>query len=494
MPCHQSLDPICIFKQTLRISDEQASILLEAIQCRVFVTGTVTETESPWVKRGSFTRKGDRNNLACGSNPLGSRGRSDRPVTAMNLPPIHAPVLASNRIGSLDVLRGFALLGILVMNMQAYAMIEAAYMNPTAYGDFNGLNRVIWAIMHLLGDLKFMAIFSMLFGAGVILLTERAEAKGRGSAGIHYKRMLWLLVIGLVHAYVFWYGDILVCYAVCGMIIFLLRKLPTKWLFILGAVALIPPSLLFLLAQVTVPFWPPESVTELMADWKPDADLVDKELAAYRGSWLDQMPYRAPASFIMQVAIIPLFFGWRAGGLMLIGMALLKSKVLTAERSTRFYMTMTIAGLGLGLPLIASGIVFNFMNDWSVKTSMFGGILFNYWGSVAVALGYVALVMLAVKVGFLNWLQAGLAAMGRTAFTNYLSQTFICTTLFYGHGFGLFGKVERWQQLALALAILAVQMIISVIWLRFLRYGPMEWLWRSLTYRRIQPMRLPADA
>ena len=120
---------------------------------------------------------------------------------------------------------------------------------------------------------------------------------------------------------------------------------------------------------------------------------------------------------------------------------------------------------------------------------MFLGYQFNYWGSVAVGLAYLAIIMLMVKSGVLRWLQEGLSAMGRMALSNYLAQTLICTTLFYGHGFGLFGRVERWQQLLIALSILTAQMIISVLWLRPFRYGPMEWLWRSLTYRRMQSMR-----
>ena len=181
---------------------------------------------------------------------------------------------------------------------------------------------------------------------------------------------------------------------------------------------------------------------------------------------------------------------------MLIGMALLKSGVLTAERSRRFYVVMAIAGLTLGLPIVASGIMFNFANNWSVERSMFVGYQFNYWGSVSVGLGYMAIIMLMVKSGVLRWLQKGLSAMGRMALTNYLSQTLICTTLFYGHGFGLFGSVQRWQQFLIALTILAAQMILSVLWLRSFRFGPMEWLWRSMTYRHWQPFKrqhLPTD-
>jgi uncharacterized protein len=408
----------------------------------------------------------------------------------MKPPPIQAPVLAGDRIQSLDVLRGFALLGILLMNMQAYAMIKAAYMNPTCFGEFTGINRVVWAAHHILADLKFMTLFSMLFGAGVVLVAQRAEAAGKSSAALHYQRMFWLFVIGMIHAYGFWYADILVTYALCGFGVYLFRKLPPLWLAILGSLSLIPPSAIFLFAQFTMPFWSPESLAQLAADWRPQVEQVRAEVAAYRGGWGEQATFRTPYTLYMQAFLIPIWFSWRAGGLMLIGMALLKSGLLTAERPRWVYVTMALTGLALGLPLILAGVVFNFAADWSVDYSMFLGYQFNYWGSVGVALAYMALVMLLVKAGTLSWLQRGLAAMGRTALTNYLSQTLICTTLFYGHGLGWFGQVERWQQFLIAVIILAAQMMVSVFWLKRFRFGPMEWVWRSLTYRRLQPMRV----
>ncbi len=136
------------------------------------------------------------------------------------------PVQGSERIQSLDVMRGVAVLGILVMNIQSFAMIGAAYMNPTAYGDLEGVNGWVWYLGHLFADMKFMTIFSMLFGAGVIVMTSRREAAGQSSAGVHYRRMVWLLVFGLAHAYLLWYGDILYTYALCGFVLYLFRKAP----------------------------------------------------------------------------------------------------------------------------------------------------------------------------------------------------------------------------------------------------------------------------
>ena len=134
------------------------------------------------------------------------------------------PVQQKERIASLDVLRGFALLGILLVNVGAFSMPSAAYFNPSAYGSLEGIDGFVWRAVHLLADFKFMAIFSMLFGAGIVLMWQHAEVQSEGSAGIHYRRMFWLIVFGLLHAHLLVYGDILYWYGVTGLFVFLFRK------------------------------------------------------------------------------------------------------------------------------------------------------------------------------------------------------------------------------------------------------------------------------
>lgn len=152
---------------------------------------------------------------------------STAPPAATAMPA--APVTAGERIVSLDVLRGFAILGILIMNIQSFSMISAAYLNPTAYGDLTGLNRVVWTLSHLFADLKFISIFSMLFGAGIVLFARRLEAKGLRAGPVHYRRAIWLLLIGLAHGFLLWYGDILAIYGLVGLIVYLMwrRSPPT---------------------------------------------------------------------------------------------------------------------------------------------------------------------------------------------------------------------------------------------------------------------------
>ena len=396
------------------------------------------------------------------------------------------PVMPKERIVALDFLRGFALLGILLMNIQSFAMPDAAYLNPTAYGDFTGLNRWVWILSHIFADSKFMTIFSILYGAGIVLITTRLEEKGQRSAGLHYKRTFWLLIIGLAHAYLLWNGDILVTYALVAMVVFWFRKLSPRWLIGLGIAAFSVSTLLQVGMVGMFANFPLDLMADFEGGWQPGAEEIAWETAVYQSSWLAQMAHRVPASIEMQTLALLFWGGWRAGGLMLLGMALFKLGVLTAERSTRFYRNLLIGGFGLGLPLVILGLVRNFAAGWTLEYSWFLGSQYNYWGSLGVSLGYIAIIMLVAKSE--RWPQVirPFAAVGRTALSNYLFQTVAATLIFYGHGLGLFGQVERTGQLLIVFGIWALQMTLSTLWLRRFRFGPAEWLWRSLTYGRWQ--------
>jgi uncharacterized protein len=175
---------------------------------------------------------------------------------------------------------------------------------------------------------------------------------------------------------------------------------------------------------------------------------------------------------------------------MLIGIALFKLGLFSAERSSKFYTTLIAVGMLLGLPLVLYGVHWNFAQDWDARNSFFAGTQLNYWGSIPLALAYVGLVMLLCRAGRPAWLLARLAAVGRMAFSLYILQTLICTTIFYGHGLGLYGRVERVGQIAIVAAVTLLQLWIAPLWLRHFRFGPLEWLWRTLTYMRRQPMKL----
>ncbi|MGH9794205.1 MAG: DUF418 domain-containing protein [Candidatus Acidiferrales bacterium] len=398
------------------------------------------------------------------------------------------PVTQAERIDSLDVLRGFALLGILVMNIMSFSMPFSAYFNPTAFGDLSGANYWVWFFSHLLFDLKFMTIFSMLFGAGIIIFTTRAAERGRSPAALHYRRSFWLLVIGAIHAYLLWYGDILVLYAMCAMIIYPARKLSSKALLPIGLAMLLIGSGINFLAGFTLPHWPPDAVAEMNQTWKPGPEKLNEEIAAYTGPWSGQLSHRVPQALEFQTFGFLFFAFWRAGGLMLIGMALYKLGVFNATCSRKFYSVLAALAL-LGLPLVYTGVRLNEASQWAMHFAFFRGVHFNYWGSVLVSTAYIGLLMLFCQSVAGGWLKGSLRAVGQMAFTNYLMHTLICITIFYGPGFGLFAQVGRVGQIGTVFVIWIAQLIYSPIWLRHFRFGPFEWLWRSLTYWRFQPMR-----
>ena len=407
------------------------------------------------------------------------------------------PVTGQERIVSLDVLRGFAVLGILVMNIQSFAMVSTAYSNPYSCGampgegGFTGISYAIWYASHLLADLKFMALFSMLFGAGIIVMTTRREQRGLKTTGFHYRRISWLLIIGLVHAYCIWFGDILVVYAMTASVVFWAKGLRPGWLITLGLFMLFVAFALSVGSGLSMPYWPDEQIVEFNSKWAPTAEAAAEELALCRGNWMEQMTHRAPLAFMFHTFLFGFFFFWRAGGLMLLGMALFKMRIFDASRSRKFYRLMMLAGLGIGLPIVAYGVYQNNQHSWNMNYSFFFGPQFNYWGSLLVALGYVGAIMLLCKSDKMSGLKRRLARVGQMAMTNYLSHSLICTLIFYGHGLGRIGTFSRLQQISLVAAIFIFQLFFSDAWLSRFRFGPMEWLWRSLTYWRLQPVRLP---
>lgn len=392
------------------------------------------------------------------------------------------PVSQTDRIISLDLLRGVAVLGILVMNIQHFSMPQAAYINPSAYGDLNGLNKWVWIFSHLLASRKFMSIFSMLFGAGVILFCQRAEQKGLNSAALHYRRMGWLLIFGLMHGYLLWSGDILVTYSLCGMLLFLFRNKRPAILLRIALAFFIVPVLLNLLFTWSMPYWPPEAVQSTMESWMPSEKVIQHNLDVYRSGWLEQMELRVPGTIFMQTGMFFMSTFWRAMAMMLLGMALFKWQVLSAERSSGFYTKLTFWGLATGLLISAVGVVLNFSKEWSMEFSMFLGSEFNYVGSVGTGLGYVGIVMLISRSEGFTSCKKVFSSLGRMAFSSYILMTLLATFIFYGHGLGLYGSVERIYQVVITLGIWVLILVISPLWLKRFRFGPLESLWRGLTY------------
>ena len=366
---------------------------------------------------------------------------------------VAAPVTGSARVKTVDVLRGVALLGILVINIEGFALPSAAMFNPTIAGGMDGINLVTNYITSTLFLSKMMAIFSMLFGGGLVLMYERFEVSGRSFGGIYYRRILWLLVIALIHAYLIWFGDILFTYAMVGLLLFLFRRKTPRTLIILGAAVL----LVGMLVQMGSGFMfgalrsahddvqqiqaeggtPPGYKIGMAKAWEetrvlmePSQEKLDQEIAAYRGGYMDNLEKRAQASLEMQVQAFPFWTLWRAGGLMLLGMALMKLGVFSATRSRRFYVIMGIAGYAIGLPLVLYSVTDSVGSGFDMVRTWKYAMNFQYIGSIPVALGHVAVVMLICKAGLWKGLQRWLAAVGQMALTNYLLQSVVGTTIF----------------------------------------------------------------
>jgi uncharacterized protein len=400
------------------------------------------------------------------------------------------PVTAKERIQSIDVMRGVALLGILAMNIQDFSMIGQAYMNPTAYGDLHGLNYAVWYVCMLFADLKFMSIFSLLFGAGVLLMTSRIEASGQRSRPIHYRRMGWLALFGCLHGYLLWTGDILFTYALGGMVAYLSRKWRPRTLIISGLLFTAVSSLLFVGSYASMPYWQKKSVDDMRENmWMPSQAKLDKELAVHRVGWLGEEKERAIENLGNQIQGNIFLAFWRAYGLMLVGMGLFKLGVFSAKVPARVYGWFIALGLLAGIPIIAFGVHQEFAHHWDLRQSFFLDFQYNYWASLLVCLFWIGLVTLLCQKGWLPGARRRLGAVGRMAFTNYLTHTFVCTFLFYGWGLGLYGKISRVGQFGIVLAVWAAQLIISPWWLDRFQFGPFEWIWRSLTYWKRQPMR-----
>ncbi len=441
-----------------------------------------------------------------------------QPVAAPEPAPALAPVSAADRIQALDVVRGCALLGILLMNILTFGLPFAAYGNPTVAGGSTGLNLAAWVTQFIVFDGKMRALFSLCFGAGVILLTMRGEKRGAGidTADVYYRRTLWLLLFGLLHAYFIWWGDILYPYALCALVLFPLRKLSPRTLLIAAGVLV---SLLTLASlgqgrqmretrdkalKAQAAEKAGQKLTKEQEDAKknwekalkeiqPPPEDVKKEIDDYRGGYLSALKRRAGLTFRWHSKpfYFPMMFDFYA--MMLVGMAFMKMDVLSAGRSWRFFAWMAALGYLIGLPV-------NSLAAWQSVHANFeplqvmASFVTYHFGRVAVALAHLAVILMVVKAGALAWLTRRLAAVGQMAFSNYLSHSLICTLIFYGYGLGMIGKLQRYQLYGVVLLIWVFNLAWSPLWLRRFQFGPMEWCWRSLTYWKRQPMRIRQPA
>jgi len=395
---------------------------------------------------------------------------------------IEQRVRGKERYELFDVLRGVAILGIFIVNLQSFAMPMAAYMNPTAFGSLEGLNGIAWGLTHIFFDTKFITLFSLLFGAGLLVAGKRAKEAERSAWMRHLRRSAILLVVGLAHGYLLWSGDILAFYALCGVLVFGLRRAGPKTQFTLGMILFLVVPLLYMGGQASINFMPEADRLEMEADWAPTTEAIAAEVTAYRGNWGEQQPVRVQETLGMHTEALLFYLLWRVSGVMLMGMALLQWGVLNGQRSPKFYGWFAAICLPVGLALVSYGAHYNWQAGFAWEVSFFGGSLFNYFGSLLVSFGYIGILGLIVASDVLKGFRERLSAVGRLALTCYLGQTLFATTLFYGHGLGLFGGVSRTGLWGVFLAVTSLQLLLAPLWLMRFRQGPLEYLLRIGVY------------
>ncbi len=408
------------------------------------------------------------------------------------------PVDTSERIDSIDVLRGVAVLGILTINIFGFGLPSVASLNPALLGPASQADWITFFVAWIALEGSQRAIFSMLFGAGVLLFLSRIMASERAQYGVrlYYRRTLWLIAFGLIDAYIlFWPGDILFFYGVAGLLLYFMRNWTPRRLLIVAGILALAMGLMRLFVMFgmelveevvddpthpAAAYFSEEQIEDLrmaMGDVSPE--YIQSEIQERSSGFFTAFLPNAQDAIKMQAKNGILMLFWDVLMLMMIGMALYRWRVLDASRSVLFYVCIGLSGLAIGY----------LVNWWEVSHSLANNNVAPYYmwtydiGRIATGIGYIGIVMLICKLQVWTLVRNSLAAVGRMALTNYVMHTVICNSLFIG--FGLFGSMGFAQLYIIVAFIWLAQLIYSPIWLSKFKYGPLEWVWRKLTYGKL---------
>jgi uncharacterized protein len=396
----------------------------------------------------------------------------------------------SDRLIHLDVLRGFALLGILIVNFEWFLRPMQAIMLGAEPG-MSGLDQVTDALVTTLGEGKFYPLFSILFGVGFALMAERALKRAAPFWGVYLRRLMILAAFGLIHTLLIWAGDILLIYAISAVIMILFfRKTPVQRLWKWGLFFISLPPLLMWLGTLSImgASSQPEVHAEIMESFAADQLALEQHLEAARqihadGSFVENVTLRIDDTIFK----LEFFLFWATPiiGYFLLGRWLVISdRLLHPDKHAMYFRRWRSRGLALGLvgSALATWLLWDVNSSMPTIQSALGTTL-AIFGGLLLALGYLCAVTLsAERLRFL-------APVGQMALTNYLSQSLVWTWVIYGHGLGLWDELSRWTSIPLALGFFALQVLLSHWWMARFRFGPAEWLWRSLTYGERQRMK-----
>jgi uncharacterized protein len=395
------------------------------------------------------------------------------------------------------------------MNITGFGLPDA-YTNPNNSGGATGANLITWIITEIGFEGTQRGLFSMLFGASVILFTSRLELQGRADAAdIYVRRNLWLIGFGMINGYILlWQGDILYAYGVIALFLYPFRTLAGKWLMTIGLAALLAGAFWsFCEARVAQAAYAPYPAAvaardagqelspaqdQAIADWEQVqgqyVSTPENLAAAIQGhvqGYGRALAYLAPANVYAETHNLYRYF-FDIFGMMLIGMGLFKLGVLTLERRASLYIARVVGGYAIGLA--TNTWETRHIIDGSFSARAFTEVTTTYdLGRLAMTVGHLGLLLLFVRSGILRPVRRAFAAVGRMAITNYLMQSAIALVLFIL--MGKYGQFERHQLYYVVFAIWGFQLIFSPLWLRYFKFGPVEWLWRSLTYVKWQPLR-----
>ncbi len=429
-----------------------------------------------------------------------------------------APVAETSRLKVIDALRGVALLGILLMNIPGFSMAD--YSFEAFKNDPSNANFWLYEFIGIVFEGKMRAMFGMIFGAGVLLFIANKSATGKSVHALFYRRMFWLVLFGLIHAHlVLWIGDILYLYGVCGMIVYLFRNVPAKylvWAVPLVAIIDFTSNTLFYqelrgkrIAYVDATKAQAQNQTltdaqtKALTTWRevektmiPNREDAKANTAKMKSNYSTVASYLRPLAWDGQTKYMP-YELWDSIALMLLGLALFKWGFLTGSWSNADYWKVVKIGYGIGLPLVIYAMYYGFHNFSTLEANLarmerepinWVGLIYPFQ-RILLVMAHAATLILLYKSGKIQGLFRRLEAVGQMAFTNYISHSVICTLFFFGYGLNYYAELEYYQIYFLALAIWVFQLIISPIWLKYYRFGPLEWVWRSLTYWKVQPMK-----
>jgi uncharacterized protein len=427
-----------------------------------------------------------------------------------------APVAESQRLRVVDALRGVALLGILLMNIPGFAMPN--YFSESFRNDPTNINFWVSNFIAVVFEGKMRALFGMVFGAGVLLFVSKKLQTGRPVTGLFYRRMFWLVVFGLMHAHlILWVGDILYLYGICGMLVYLLRNVNPRYLvlgvplvaaFDFGSGALFYQHIRekrIAYVQATTAAAEGKTLSQdeenAVSEWReiertliPSREDAKEITRKMKSDYSDVAGYVRLLAFKLQTIFLPLMI-WDSLALMLLGLALYRWGFLSGQWSNRNYWKVMLIGYGLGLPLVIFSRYHSYLHNPTLEASLqrmeqvpieWTGLIYPFQ-RILLVMAHVSAIILLYKSRFMQGLFRRLEAVGQMAFTNYIMHSVICTLFFFGYGLNYYAELEYYQLYFVVAAIWILQLLLSPLWLQWFPYGPLEWLWRSLTYWRRQP-------